>query len=631
MTNRKISEFTALTAPASTDTLPIIDQSGTGADKNKKITYADLLSKAPDGSASAPAFSFSSDTNSGISGGSDTLTLSTGGSGRLTISSAGLVTIPGDLTVAGTTTTIDSTTLTVKDKNIEIAKGNGNDAAVDGAGITVDSTDGDKTWNWVDSTDAWTSSEHIDLASGKVLKVAGTQVLSATNFTGTSSIATNVTVADESSDTTCNVLFVTAETGNLPPKTGTNLTFNSSSGALTSTSFVGALTGNVTGNTSGSSGSWTGNSATATEATNVTVSANNSTDETVYPLFVDGATGTQGAETDTGLTYNPSSGLLTSTSFAGALTGNVTGNASGSSGSCTGNAATATALETSRTIAGVSFDGTANISLNNNAITNGAGYITATLTQEQVEDYVGGMVTGNTETGITVTYQDADGTLDFVVGTLNQDTTGNAATATALETARNIGGVSFDGTGNIDLPGVNSAGSQDTSGNAATATVLATARNINGVSFNGSSAITVTAAAGTLTGTELKSTVVTSSLTSVGTLTGLTVSGDILMSGTGAIDVATGTTAQRPGSPNTGMFRYNSTSNQFEGYTNAGWGAIAGGGGSATLQATNGIVETAATISSDHTISTNYNAMSAGPVTVSADITIPSGSVWTIV
>ncbi len=209
----------------------------------------------------------------------------------------------------------------------------------------------------------------------------------------------------------------------------------------------------------------------------------------------------------------------------------------------TGNAATATALETARTIAGVSFDGTSNISLNNNAITNGAGYITATLTEEQVEDFVGGMVTGNTETGITVTYQDSDGTLDFVVasqtdenftttlknkldgiatgatnvtnnnqltngagyitatltneqvqdivggmltgntetgitvtyqdgdgtidfvvGTLNQDTTGNAATATALETARNIGGVSFDGTANINLPGVNTAGNQNTSG-----------------------------------------------------------------------------------------------------------------------------------------------------------------------
>ena len=61
------------------------------------------------------------------------------------------------------------------------------------------------------------------------------------------------------------------------------------------------------------------------------------------------------------------------------------------------------------------------------------------VSTENIQDIVGGMVTGNTETGITVTYQDGDGTLDFVVGTLNQDTTGNAATATALETARNIG------------------------------------------------------------------------------------------------------------------------------------------------------------------------------------------------
>ena len=52
---------------------------------------------------------------------------------------------------------------------------------------------------------------------------------------------------------------------------------------------------------------------------------------------------------------------------------------------------------------------------NNNQLTNGAGYITATLTQEQVEDYVGNMLQSNTETGITVTYQDSDGTIDFVV------------------------------------------------------------------------------------------------------------------------------------------------------------------------------------------------------------------------
>ena len=71
--------------------------------------------------------------------------------------------------------------------------------------------------------------------------------------------------------------------------------------------------------------------------------------------------------------------------------------------------------------------------------------------------------------------------------------TGNASTATVLATARTIGGVSFDGSANINLPGVNTTGNQDTTGNASTATVLATARTINGVSFNGSANITITA------------------------------------------------------------------------------------------------------------------------------------------
>ena len=115
--------------------------------------------------------------------------------------------------------------------------------------------------------------------------------------------ATSITIADESSDTTCFPLFATAATGDLAPKTGSNLTFNSSSGLLTATSFSGALTGNVTGDV-------TGNADTATTATNVTVSANNTTDETTYLTFVDGATGSQGIETDTSLTYNPSTGHL---------------------------------------------------------------------------------------------------------------------------------------------------------------------------------------------------------------------------------------------------------------------------------------------------------------------------------
>ena len=70
---------------------------------------------------------------------------------------------------------------------------------------------------------------------------------------------------------------------------------------------------------------------------------------------------------------------------------------------------------------------------------------------------------------------------------------GNAATATKLASSINIGGVSFDGSADIDLPGVNTKGNQDTTGNAATATKLQTACTINGISFDGSKNIELTA------------------------------------------------------------------------------------------------------------------------------------------
>ena len=92
-----------------------------------------------------------------------------------------------------------------------------------------------------------------------------------------------------------------------------------------------------------------------TLSTNFTVTANNSTDETVYPIFVDGATGTQGAETDTGLTYNPSSGLLTATGFSGNITGNVTGNTSGTAATVTG--AAQSAITSVGTLTGLTVQG----------------------------------------------------------------------------------------------------------------------------------------------------------------------------------------------------------------------------------------------------------------------------------
>ena len=69
----------------------------------------------------------------------------------------GTLVVKGNLQVEGTQTVVNSSTMTVTDKNIELAKGAANDAAADGGGITVDSGDGDKTWQWVDATDSWTS------------------------------------------------------------------------------------------------------------------------------------------------------------------------------------------------------------------------------------------------------------------------------------------------------------------------------------------------------------------------------------------------------------------------------------------------------------------------------------------
>jgi hypothetical protein len=97
---------------------------------------------------------------------------------------SGNVTVTGDLTVQGTTTTIDSTTVNVADKNIVLGNvTTPTDTTADGGGLTLKGAT-DKTINWVDSTDSWTSSEHLDLASGKVLKINGTTVLSATALDG---------------------------------------------------------------------------------------------------------------------------------------------------------------------------------------------------------------------------------------------------------------------------------------------------------------------------------------------------------------------------------------------------------------------------------------------------------------
>jgi hypothetical protein len=87
------------------------------------------------------------------------------------------LTISGNLTVNGTTTNLNSTNLVIEDKNIVLGDAlTPTDTTADGGGITLKGAT-DKTFNWVDATDAWTSSEHINLASGKTLKYNGTDLV----------------------------------------------------------------------------------------------------------------------------------------------------------------------------------------------------------------------------------------------------------------------------------------------------------------------------------------------------------------------------------------------------------------------------------------------------------------------
>ena len=187
------------------------------------------------------------------------------------------------------------------------------------------------------------------------------------------------------------------------------------------------------------------------------------------------------------------------------------------------------------------------------------------------------------------------------IATLNQNTTGSAAT---LTTARNIGGVSFDGSGNIDLPGVNTAGNQNTSGTAAIATTVSIG---NEASDTTCFPLFATAATGNLAPKTVSSLTFNSSN---GTLAATTFSG----SGASLTNLPaanlTGTLPAIDGSNLTGIT------------------AGATGGGSDEIFFVNG-----QTITSDFTIPDGKNAGSFGPITINngVTVTVGAGETYTIV
>ena len=472
--------------------------------------------------AEGSAIRVTSDTISGPA----TLTIDPAGVGDNT----GTVVIAGDLQVDGTQTIINSTTVTVNDKNIQVADGAANDAAADGAGITVNSGDGNKTFQFEATGDNFGSSENINLATGKVLKVNNTEVLSANSLTIANVAASGIVTAtggfvgDVTGNADTATTLATARTIALSGDVAGSVSFDGSANATIAATIQSnsvALGNDTTGNYVATvadagnsnitvSGSGSETAAVTLDLANTGVSAGSYGSTTAIPVITVDAKGrlssVSTASVGTALTVTGDSGsedinLLTESL---AITGgtNITSTAASNgvslaldsnitltsvtanlTGDVTGNADTATTLETARTIGGVSFDGSANISLPG-------------VDQTGNQDTTGNAATATTlATARNIGGVSFDGSADInlpgVNATGNQDTSGNAATATQLATARTIGGVSFDGSANISLPGVDQTGNQDTTGNAATATQLATARTIGGVSFDGSADISL--------------------------------------------------------------------------------------------------------------------------------------------
>ena len=393
------------------------------------------------------------------------------------------------------------------------------DAADDLDGIAItDTNEYDLLYLFAENSGRAITVQHAsgNVSTGKIYLLAGTgtKVLSTTTPMlvirkgndwyeyggGAQTTPTDITVADESSDTTCFPLFVTAATGDLAPKSGSNLAFNSSSGILTATGFAGALTGAVTGNADTAT-----SATTATTATNVTV-ADESSDTSCNVLFTTAATGNLPPKSGTNLTFNSSSGLLTATLFAGDLTGAVTGNAD------TATSATTATTATNVTVADESSDTSCNVLFTTAA-------------------------TGNLppKSGTNLTFNSDTGVLSAVGLTLSGDLTVNGTTTTINSTTLTVDDKNIE-MGSVSSPSDTTAdGGGITLKGATDKTIIWDNANDNWTSNQdwniAASKVFKVNNVSTLTATALGAAVVGSSLTSVGAL-----NGGSITSGFGNID-----------------------------------------------------------------------------------------------
>ena len=222
------------------------DQSGQRQGKGRKKRLK-LRRPASKQSASLPVLAFGDGDTGFFQSADDILELTTNGVSRMKWDAGGIITAIGNLVVSGVTTTIDSTTLTVDDKNIELGSvATPSDTTADGGGITLKGAT-DKTFNWVDSTDAWTSSEHINLASGKSFRMNGTDL--PTELFSVTSTAAELNLLDGVTATTAEINLLDGATSTaseiniLTGVTATAAELNILDGATLSTTELNILDG----------------------------------------------------------------------------------------------------------------------------------------------------------------------------------------------------------------------------------------------------------------------------------------------------------------------------------------------------------------------------------------------------